>query len=75
MKTHRVNEDELNPKTECGLDVLGTSLPLARFNESPSCDECFAKEIATDYFQKLDDISSNCADCGRPAGMCPEGCF
>ncbi len=38
--THRVNDNEMDPKTECGLDV--DVVEMVPFNEEPSCLECAA---------------------------------
>ena len=53
MITHRIDDNEVNPKTECGLEVIayGFNCPpgpaLARIDEPPTCEECLA--LAFDY--------------------------
>ena len=42
--THRINNDEMNPKTECGLEMGAPRLRLALAHEKPTCKECRAKE-------------------------------
>lgn len=39
---HRIDNNEMNPKTECGLEVDGMarSHTLALANEVPTCEEC-----------------------------------
>ena len=40
---HRINNNEMNPKTECGLE-MGVGIKLAWANEKPTCKECLKKE-------------------------------
>ena len=40
---HRINNNEMHPKTECGLE-LQVAMKLALANEVPTCKECLAKE-------------------------------
>ena len=46
--THRINNDEMNPKTECGLKIDAWSAPqklrLALAHETPTCKKCRAKD-------------------------------
>jgi len=37
--THRINNNEMNPKTECGLE-LDDSIALATIHETPTCNDC-----------------------------------
>ena len=37
--THRINDNEVNPKTECGLEI-GEGITLATIHEAPTCKEC-----------------------------------
>tara|TARA_Y100001951_G_C11123757_1_gene174307 strand:- start:296 stop:436 length:141 start_codon:yes stop_codon:yes gene_type:complete len=41
--THRIGNNEMNPKTECGLE-MGIGIKLAFANEEPTCKECLKKE-------------------------------
>ena len=41
--THRINNNEMNPKTECGLELKG-GIKLAFANFSPTCKECLKNE-------------------------------
>ena len=36
---HRINNNEMNPKTECGLE-LDDSITLATIYETPTCNDC-----------------------------------
>ena len=52
MITHRIDDNEVNPKTDCGLEVIPWRTiehppALARYNEPPTCEECLA--LAFDY--------------------------
>jgi hypothetical protein len=42
---HRINNDEMNPKTECGLE-MGGGIKLAFANEAPTCKKCLKFEIS-----------------------------
>ena len=41
--THRINNNEMNPKTECGLKLEG-GIKLAFANVSPTCKKCLMKD-------------------------------
>ena len=41
--THRINNNEMDPKTECGLDLDG-SIALATIHEPPTCAACLSME-------------------------------
>jgi len=42
---HRINNNEMDPKTECGLEVsVGKGIRLALATEAPTCPECLEKE-------------------------------
>lgn len=60
MATHRINGDELDPMTECGL---APTVPLAYFDETPTCRAC-----ATFTFT----VGSCGCDCGDYGYTCPE---
>ena len=40
---HRINNNEINPKTECGRE-MGEGIKLAFANEVPTCTECVKNE-------------------------------
>jgi hypothetical protein len=43
--THRIDNNEMDPHTECGLEVsVGNGIRLALAHEDPTCKECLIKE-------------------------------
>ena len=42
MISHRIDNDEVNPGTECGVSIyeLSSSELLASIHETPTCKEC-----------------------------------
>ena len=51
--THRINDDEQNPATACGLEVLPTKVALAMVGDLPTCDRCLSVEIPTQHIINL----------------------
>ena len=45
--THRINNNEMNPKTECGLkvDSMARSHTLALAHIKPTCQECLKYDV------------------------------
>ena len=42
---HRIDNNEMDPHTECGLEVnVGNGIKLALAHEDPTCKECLIKE-------------------------------
>ena len=44
--THRINNNEMDPKTECGLELDG-SITLATIHETPTCKDCIGVDTMT----------------------------
>ena len=55
--THRINNNEMDPRTECGLELDG-SIALATIHETPTCQNCI--------------FPDTCHSCGRINGGRPE---
>jgi len=53
--THRINNNEMDPKTECGLELDG-SIALATIHETPTCQNCIGDTNMT---------TNNTIDAGR----------
>ena len=58
--THRINNNEMDPRSECGLEIevmVERHDTFALMEMDPTCPECLAKERAG--------RSESCPQCGR----------